>query len=467
MRAGIYGRISDDRTGDAAGVRRQEDDCRAFCDQRHWPIAGVYIDNDVSAYSGKVRPQYRRMMADANAGLLDVIVVWHLDRMYRHPLELEEIINLVEQSGLMVATVTGGDYDLTTTDGRAMARVVVTFARKESEDKARRNRRKHLEVAQAGKAAGGDRPFGFEADRITIRPAEADLIREAADRVLAGDTIRAICLDWNDRGITGARGGRVTQPTIKRILISYRIAGIRALHGAAVAEAEWEPIIDLDTHRRLTATLDGRYKLHPGQGARRYLLTGFLYCHRCGRKLIARPTMKRSRTYVCTNNPDKGGCGGVRVLAGPLEELVRLELIAAFDRHELELALDDSEGRQAELETLKQVEELQGRLTELAGIWAAGDIGRTEWITARQHVEADLDIARAAYQRAQTRMRVAAFDGDGSALAEVWPEPGLEQKWGLEQKRSVIGSVIDRIVIGPATRGLGKFEPERVDISWR
>lgn len=461
MRAGIYGRISDDRIGDAAGVRRQEDDCRAFCDQRHWPIAGVYIDNDISAYSGKVRPQYRRMMADAKAGLLDVIVVWHLDRIYRHPLELEEIIDLVEKSGLMVATVTGGDYDLTTTDGRAMARVIVTFARKESEDKARRNRRKHLEVAQAGKAAGGARPFGFEADRTTIRETEAALIREAATRVLAGDTIRAICLDWNARGIAGPRGGRVTQPTMKRILTSHRIAGIRALHGAAIAEAEWPAIVDADTFRRLVATLDGRYKLHPGQGTRRYLLTGFLYCHRCDRKLIARPTMKRSRTYVCTNNPDKGGCGGLRVLAEPLEDLVLDKVADAVDRRELALALDDSEGRLAELEGLKRVEELQGRLTELAGIWAAGDIGRTEWITARQLIEADLDTARVAYQRAQTRLQVSVYDGDGEALRLAWTE------MPLDRKRAVISAYIDRIVIGPATRGVGRFESERLDISWR
>lgn len=461
MRAAIYGRISDDRTGTAAGVRRQEDDCTALCEQRGWPIAGVYIDNDISAYTGKVRPQYRRMIADAKAGLVDVVVVWHLDRLYRHPLELEEIIDLVEKSGLQVATVTGGDYDLTTTDGRAMARVIVTFARKESEDKARRNRRKHLEVAEAGKAAGGGRPFGYDDDRVTIRPGEAELIREASDRVLAGETIRAICLDWNAGNIAGPRGGRMTQPTIKRILTSHRIAGVRSLHGVAVADAEWPAIIDLDTHRRLVATLEGRYKLHPGQGVRRYLLTGFLYCHRCDRKLIARPTMKRARTYVCTNNPDKGGCGGVRVLAEPLEELVRDRVGDAIDRQELDLELDDSEGRLAELEALKLVEELQGRLTELAGIWAAGDIGRTEWIAARQHVEGDLDVARAAYQRVQTKARLTVFAGDGAALTEAWPT------MGLEQKRAIINAYVDKITIGPATRGLGRFEPERARIEWR
>jgi site-specific DNA recombinase len=461
MRAAIYGRISDDRAGDAAGVTRQDTDCTAFCEQRGWPIVGRYIDNDISAYSGKTRPEYRRLLADVRAGVIDVIVVWHLDRIYRHPLELEEIIDLVEAQAVTIATVTGGDYDLTTTDGRAMARVIVAFARKESEDKARRNKRKHLEVAQAGLPAGGGRPFGYEADRLTIRPDEAQLIRDAAERILAGETIRSICIDWNNRGIPGPRGGRFTQPSVKRILTSLRIAGIRAHNGAAIADAAWPAIIDPDTHRRLLATIEGRYRVFPGQGARRYLLTGFLWCHRCDHRLIARPTSKRSRTYVCTNNPDKGGCGGVRVVAEPLEELVLDQLTRAFDEHRLRDALDDHEGHKAETEALKTIGELEDRLEELAGIWAAGDITRTEWIAARRRIETDLDDARADFHRAQTRLRLVTFEGDGAALAEQWHE------MTLDQQRAVIASQIDRIVIGPATRGLGKFEEDRVQISWR
>jgi site-specific DNA recombinase len=236
MRAAIYCRISDDRAGDSAGVRRQEKDCVAYCAQRSWTIAGRYVDNDTSAYKGKSRPEYRRLLEAIRTGAVDAVVVWHLDRLYRHPRELEEIIDLVEQRDLTVATVTGGDYDLATTDGRAMARVVVTFARKESEDKARRNKRKHLEVAQAGLPAGGGRPFGYDDDKVTVRPVEAEMIRDAATRVLAGESIRSICLDWNASGVPSPRSGRFTQTTLKRILLSHRIAGIRSLRGAVAAQ---------------------------------------------------------------------------------------------------------------------------------------------------------------------------------------------------------------------------------------
>ncbi|HYZ02002.1 MAG TPA: recombinase family protein, partial [Candidatus Binatia bacterium] len=60
MVAGIYTRISMDRVGGGLGVERQEQDCRELCGRRGWEVAETYRDNDISAYSGKKRPAYRR-----------------------------------------------------------------------------------------------------------------------------------------------------------------------------------------------------------------------------------------------------------------------------------------------------------------------------------------------------------------------------------------------------------------------
>src|SRR5205807_989252 len=92
--AGIYCRISDDREGSAAGVRRQEADCRGLAARRGWEVAEVYVDNDVSAYSGRMRPAYRRLLEDVKAGHVDAVVVWHLDRLHRRPAELEEFFEV-------------------------------------------------------------------------------------------------------------------------------------------------------------------------------------------------------------------------------------------------------------------------------------------------------------------------------------------------------------------------------------
>src|SRR4249920_1550944 len=78
-RAAVYVRVSRDKTGAGLGVDRQEADCRAKAAELGWTVVAVYADNDLSAYSGKPRPGYRRLLADVRAGAVDAVVVWHTD----------------------------------------------------------------------------------------------------------------------------------------------------------------------------------------------------------------------------------------------------------------------------------------------------------------------------------------------------------------------------------------------------
>src|SRR5436190_19851785 len=165
-----------------------------------------YVDSDISAYSGKRRPAYLRMLGDIDAGLVEAVIVYHADRLHRHPRELEDFIDLCQRRGTKLATVTG-EIDLSTHDGQLIARIHGAVARKESDDKSRRIRRKHEELAAAGRVSGGGtRPFGFEADKRTIRADEAEVIRECAARVLAGDSLRSLCNDLNRRAISSVTG---------------------------------------------------------------------------------------------------------------------------------------------------------------------------------------------------------------------------------------------------------------------
>ncbi len=83
-----------------------------------------YRDNDVSAYGRKARPAYQRMLQDARAGRITAIVCWSVDRLTRHPRELEEIIDLYTSHGISLATV-GGEINLGDPDGRMVARLVL------------------------------------------------------------------------------------------------------------------------------------------------------------------------------------------------------------------------------------------------------------------------------------------------------------------------------------------------------
>jgi site-specific DNA recombinase len=165
---GIYVRISDDREGAGLGVARQEADCRERAAAIGWWVVELYVDNDLSACSGKPRSAYRRLLADLEAGPADAVVAWHTDRLHRSPRELEEFIDICERRSVAVETVKSGPVDLGTPAGRAVARTLGAWARYKSEHKAERHQRKAVELAQAGKiSGGGTRRYGYEDDRLT------------------------------------------------------------------------------------------------------------------------------------------------------------------------------------------------------------------------------------------------------------------------------------------------------------
>ena len=70
LRAGIYARISSDREGEGLGVARQLEDCRRLAEARGWTVVERYVDQDVSAYTGKLRPEYGRLWGDIESRAL-------------------------------------------------------------------------------------------------------------------------------------------------------------------------------------------------------------------------------------------------------------------------------------------------------------------------------------------------------------------------------------------------------------
>lgn len=465
MRTGIYVRISDDKEGSGLGVARQESDCREVLIERNgWTVAEVYVDNDRSAYSGKPRPAYRRMLADAAEGRLDAIVAWHTDRLHRSPRELEEFIDLVETRNLVVQTVKAGLLDLATPAGRMLARMLGAQARYESEHKADRQRAKHRQIALAGgRAGGGTRAFGFEVDSITIRDDEADAVREAAGRILAGESLLGVCASLNERGMLTPAGGRWQQGPLRRMLMSARISGQREYQGEIVADAVWPAIITPEQTvalRRLLTDPD-RSARRP---ARRYLLKGLLRCSDCGEVLVSRPRGDGARCYVCASGARDAkfsGCGKRRVLAEPVELFVTETVFAALDAPDLARALRAAAAPAQDGNAQRRADNALLRLDELAGTYADGKITMREWLAAREPLERALGRARGELD-AETGVGAAGeFVGRSDALRQVWAD------YDVDRRRALIASLVDHITVAPGRRGYNRFDPSRFDIVWR
>jgi len=462
--AAIYARISDDTLRTGLGVARQEADCRKLAERLGWNVAGVYTDNDISAFSGKVRPAYRRLLADLERGAVDSLIVWHPDRLHRSPLELEEFITLVETTGAHVQSVTAGERDLGTPTGRLHARIEGAVARHESEHKSERIRRKHLELAENGQVSGGGRrPFGYEADRLTLRPDEAEHIRKAATDVMGGASLRSIATRWNTEGVPSVTGVAWSPITVKRLLSSRRIAGQREHHGQIVAVAAWPGIITPAESLRLRTLLnDGSRRLNTDRIVRSYLLSGFLQCGACGARLTARPIVvkgHRYRRYACS--VDRGGCNKVGIGAEPVENMITEAVMLRLDGPQLAEAVAR---RVAAGQTTADVEKAIAE-----DEYALEDLSRDRYVD-RTISPAMFTAARGPLERRLAENRAALAAVTITSAVEL-PRGGiLRQRWpdlDLDQRRAILGQIIELIVITPTTRADNKFNPERVGVTWK
>lgn len=234
--AAVYTRISAD-DGSTLGVQRQAKDCIALASERGWIVSRVYVDNGVSASTGESRPEYEELLQALREGRHDGVIVWDLDRLHRRPAELEEFIDLADRYGIQLASVEG-DVDLSTAQGRFVARVKGALARAEAENIGRRIRRKQLELAEAGLVGnGGIRPYGYAEDRIHIVAEEAEVICEVARRVLDGEPLRGIAHDLDRRGFATVRGRPWSTRSLRDILLRPRTAGLRQYQGRMIGEA--------------------------------------------------------------------------------------------------------------------------------------------------------------------------------------------------------------------------------------
>ncbi|UQX09539.1 recombinase family protein [Candidatus Mycobacterium methanotrophicum] len=463
--AAIYARISSDAEGTGLGVARQLEDCRKLAADRGWPVGAEYVDNDVSAFSGKPRREYARMLADLASGARDAVIVYNLDRLHRRPVELEEFVTLCESVGVRdVATVTA-DIDLGNDDGLFMARIFAAFAAKESGRKSARIRRKMLQNAQAGLPHGSARPFGYEADKITVRESEAAVIREMVDRYLAGQSLRSLTIWLNESQIAPSVAKSWQTTAVRQVLSSGRIAGLREHRGEVIGAAVWPAIITVAERDRVLARMAAR-SVTKTRTARTYLLSGMLRCGRCGNRLYSQARHSnpdnRVRRYVCLKGPDHGGCGRLTVVAAPVEELLTEAVLARLDSAQLADALAGKATADADVAALAtQVDADQERLDELAGLYADGAITAREWIAARDPITDRITAARRDIAAATDTTAVFELAGTGGTLRSGWAD------LDLGRQQAIVKAVLDHAVIAPGTPGSRRLDIDRVRPVWR
>lgn len=289
---------------------------------------------------------------------------------------------------------------------------------------------------------------------------EAAAIRDAARRVLGGDTLSSIVQEWNERGLTTSAGGPWRVNSLSSLLLQPRLAG---LPSDAAGATGVPAILDADTHARLVA-LHGTRQKGPRRATRRYLLTGLLRCWRCGGGLRGMPRSRGADLYVCPG-PPHGGCSGTAVTADHADDAVRDMVLARLDSTEL-AGLAASRARPASAhqtsvrQTVRALAAHRQRLDDLDDMWASGEISRAEWLSLKRNVGGRTKEAEAEVARLARVDSLEALAGTGHELRAQWPA------MTVDERRAVLRSALDHVVVLAAEPPKQIFRPERLQPFW-
>jgi site-specific DNA recombinase len=335
-RVGLYFRISKDGKGKGLGVKRQDKECREYATQIDWAddIVDVYCDNDLSGWAKNVvRDDWERLRADIESGRINAILCWHSDRCTRRPREIEDVIDYGDEGDLEFASKHQGVIDLRSADGQDRLRQDAYGAARESRHRSERVKSASRDLAEQGLSMGGQRPFGFLPGGLELDEAEAELVREATRRVLAGEALSAICRDWGQREIVSAGGKPFSITTLRALVSRWRNCGLKQYLGEVIGPAAWPAIVSKEevTATRLILENPARLQLPEGRDrARKHQLSFIPLCLACGEgrlKFTASRSAKKGPDYFY----ESYSCSSLHCFAGVskdvLEEVVIEHLV--------------------------------------------------------------------------------------------------------------------------------------------
>lgn len=313
---------------------------------------------DDGGYSGGnvERPAFRQLMQDIEAGKIDCVVVYKIDRLSRSLADFARIMDVFDKHGVTLVSVTQ-HFNTTSSMGRLTLNILLSFAQFEREIISERTRDKIGAMRRRGKHWGGHPILGYDVvreasgSRLVINPQEAEQVRTMFDLYMEHRAMMPVVEElarrgwrskvWATKAGEQRGGGVLDKPALWRLLTNPVYIGMVRYQGETY-EGEQDAIIDEENWKRVQATLtsNGRSGGHDPSTIRRddMLLRGLLVCRGCGKTMQTTYTKKRTKTagtkryryYVCSKvtKSGRGACDCPRLPAEQIEQFVVQEIHA-------------------------------------------------------------------------------------------------------------------------------------------
>ena len=345
MRCAVYTRKSSEEGLDQEynSIDAQRDAGHAYiASQRAEGWIPVADDYDDPAFSGgnMERPGLKRLMADIEAGKIDVVVIYKIDRLTRSLADFSKMVEVFERQGVSFVSVTQ-QFNTTTSMGRLMLNVLLSFAQFEREVTGERIRDKIAASKRKGMWMGGVPPLGYDVEnrRLVPNPQEAKLIRHIFTRFVELGSSTKLVKELKLDGVTSkawtTQDGKVREgkPIDKGLV--YKLLGNRTYLGELRHKEQWYqaehlPIVDQTVWGSVHAILatNGRSRANATRATTPFLLKGIVFGHD-GRALTPwhstkKTTGKRYRYYLPMRDlKEHAGASGLpRMPAAELESAV-------------------------------------------------------------------------------------------------------------------------------------------------
>ncbi|MCP4006265.1 MAG: recombinase family protein, partial [bacterium] len=316
VRCAIYTRKSTNEGLDQAfnSLHNQRDAGESYvASQRHenWTVLTDQYDDGGFSGGNTERPALKRLLTDAEAGRIDIIVVYKLDRLSRSLLDFLNLHRSLEALGVQIVSVTE-PIDTRTPIGRAFVNILVSFGQMEREVAGERTSHKIQAARRRGRWTGGHPPLGYdtvpEGGRIVVNKVEAEQVKAIFQLYAETPSLVEVAQELNRRGWrTKAWTAKTKRPcggkkwnnaSVRNLLRNPLYIGKQKL-GEETFNGDHESIVTKKLFDQVQRLLTAN-RTSGGAGARNrhgFLLRGLLRCSACNASMVPTPTSKGARLY--------------------------------------------------------------------------------------------------------------------------------------------------------------------------
>ena len=353
LRCAIYTRKSTEEGLDQEfnSLDAQREAAEAFIQSQRregWIVLPEFYDDGGFTGGNMDRPALTRLLGAIEAGELDCVVVYKVDRLSRSLLDFTRMLGIFEKHQVSFVAVTQ-QFNTSTSLGRLTLNILLSFAQFERELIGERTRDKISAARRKGKWVGGYPVLGYDVDpaggRLLVNEEEAERVRaifalfeESGSLLLTLEEIERRgwrLKSWTRKTGQFRPGGPFALTSLRRLLTNILYTGaIRhkgqsypGEHAAILAPGTWERVQSLIAHP--AAYTHGR-----SRNKHLALLGGLLFCESCAARMVYSYSKKRDRKYpyyVCLNAQRKGWavCPSKSLPARAIEESVLKRLAEA------------------------------------------------------------------------------------------------------------------------------------------